>query len=98
MYDVGKNADHLDQNEKAWGPIFQDVDIVVIAVAYDDPGVVLGHRDLLHELETFADLTGLKFLHIVMSSTLIVGINTQPLKPLTCVRVVNWVLLQMMKI
>ena len=84
VYDVGKNADHLDQNEKAWDPIFQDVDLVVVAVAYDDPDVVLGHRDLLHELETFADVAGLKFLHIDIINTDRWNQHATPQTPYMC--------------
>ena len=84
MDDVGKNADHLDQNEKAWDPIFQDVDLVVVAVAYDDPDVVLGHRDLLHELETFADVAGLKFLHIDIINTDRWNQHATPQTPYMC--------------
>ena len=84
VYDVGKNADHLDQNEKAWDPIFQDVDLVVVAIAYDDPDVVLGHRDLLHELETFADVTGLKFLHFDIINTDRWNQHATPQTPYMC--------------
>ena len=84
VYDVGKNADHLDQNEKAWDPIFQDVDLVVVAIAYDDPDVVLGHRDLLHELETFADVAGLKFLHIDIINTDRWNQHATPQTPYMC--------------
>ena len=84
VYDVGKNADHLDQNEKAWNSIFQDVDLVVVAIAYDDPEVVLGHRDLLHELESFSDITGLKFLHIDIINTDRWNQHATPQTPYMC--------------
>ena len=84
VYDVGKNADHLDQNERAWDSIFQDVDLVVVAIPYDDPDVVLGHRDLLHELESFSDITGLKFLHIDIINTDRWNQHATPQTPYMC--------------
>ena len=68
VYDVGQNAEHLSQTSDV-ADLCEGARICVVLIGYDMDEHPINHDSLLHELETYSDVTGMKILHVDTATT-----------------------------